>query len=168
MPESRGERAADRLRAVAEEMLTEVARLPQDLVTWQPAADVWSVMDILCHVQEFVPYWTAQTMRVIEQPQELWGRDHTDRDRLAAVTNTAARRLTDVEQAIRRAATKSAATVSRLSDADFDVEATSRNPRWSLKPAGFIVDHLIIAHIEKHIGQIRRNVTEYHQRKGNP
>jgi hypothetical protein len=95
-------------------------------------------------------------------------RDQTDRDRLAAVTNTAARRLTDVEQAIRRAATESATTLSRLSDADFDVEATSRNPRWGLKPAGFIVDQLLIAHVEKHIGQIKRNVTEYHQHKGNP
>jgi hypothetical protein len=55
-----------------------------------------------------------------------------------------------------------------LNDADFDVEATSRNPRWGLKPAGFIADHLLIAHVEKHIGQIRRNVTEYHQHKVNP
>ena len=102
-------------------MLTDVARLPPDLVTWQPAADVWSVMDILCHVQEFVPYRTAQTMRASNIRRSYGGRDHTDRDRLAAVTNTAARRSTDVEQAIRRAATESAATVSRLSDADFDV-----------------------------------------------
>jgi DinB superfamily len=76
--------------------------------------------------------------------------------------------LSDVEQAIRQAAAESAARLSRLSDADFDVEATSRNPRWGLEPAGFIVDHLLIAHVEKHIGQIRRNVTEYHQHKGNP
>jgi hypothetical protein len=75
--------------------------------------------------------------------------------------------LSDVEQAIRQAAKESAATLSRLSDADFDVDTTSRNPRSGLKPAGFIVDHLL-AHVEKHIGQIRRNATEYHQHKGNP
>jgi hypothetical protein len=74
----------------------------------------------------------------------------------------------DVEQAIRRAAAESAATLLRLSYADFDVEAASRNPRWGPKPADFIVDHLLIAHVEKHIGQIRRNVTEYHQHKRNP
>ncbi len=62
MPESRGEAAGARLRAAADEMLTEVERLPSDLITWQPAPDVWSVMDILCHVQEFVPFWTAQTL----------------------------------------------------------------------------------------------------------
>jgi uncharacterized damage-inducible protein DinB len=167
MPESRGQRAAARLRAAAADMLAEVARLPPDLITWQPAADVWSVMDILCHVQEFIPYWTAQTLRVIEDPQEAWGRDHTDRERLAAVANTAARRLSDVQQAIQQAAAESAATLSRLSDADLDVEAASRNPRWGVKPAGFIVDHLIIEHVEKHTGQVRRNAAQY-QHKVNP
>jgi uncharacterized damage-inducible protein DinB len=167
MPEARGQLAAARLQAAADDILSEVAGLPPDVVTWQPAEEVWSVMDILCHVQEFVPYWTAQTLRVIEHPQEMWGRDHTDRDRLAAVTNTADRRLSDVDRAIRQAAAESAATLSRLHDADFDVEATSRNPRWGLKSAGFIVDHLLIEHVEKHVGQIRRNVTQY-QHKVNP
>jgi fumarylpyruvate hydrolase len=164
MPESRGHRAGVRLRAAAEDMLAEVARLPPDLITWQPAADVWSVMDVLCHVQEFVPYWTAQTLRVIENPQEKWGRDLTNRDRLAAVTNTSARRLSDVERGIRRAAEESASTLSRLSDDALDTESTSMNPRWGVKPAHFIVEHLIVEHVEKHIGQIRRNAARYEER----
>ena len=164
MPESRGQQAGARLQAIADEMMAEVDRLPAPLVTWQPAPDVWSVMDILCHVQEFVPFWTAQTMRVVERPQELWGRDHTDRDRLAAVENTAARRLTDVQQAIRRAVKESAGTLARLSEADLAREATSKNPRWGLKPAHFIVDHLLVQHVEKHLGQIRRNVSQYQQK----
>jgi fumarylpyruvate hydrolase len=149
------------------EMLNEVARLPASLVTWEPAAGVWSVMDVLCHVQEFVPYWTAQATRVAEHPQELWGRDHTDRDRLAAVTNTSARNLPDVQRAIQDVVAKSASTLSRLSDAALDAEATSANPKWGRKPAQFIVDHLLVGHLEKHVGQIRRNVTQYHQ-KGQP
>jgi fumarylpyruvate hydrolase len=163
VPETRAERAARRLRAAADEMLSEVARLPAGLITWQPAADVWSVMDILCHVQEFVPYWTAQTLRVIERPGESWGRTHGDPDRLAAVTNTSARKLSDVTAAIQQSAAESAARLSRLTDAELDVEALSRNPRWGVKPAQFLVDHLIVEHIEKHIGQIRRNVTEYRE-----
>ena len=165
MPETRGQGAATRLRTAAAAMLSEVARLPADLITWQPASDVWSVMDILCHVEEFVPFWTSQAIRVIEHPDERWGRDHTDRDRLAAVTNTSARRLSDVAQAIREAAETSAASLSRLSDSDMDTEATSTNPRFGRKPAGFIVDDLLVGHVEKHLGQIRRNVSQY-QHKG--
>jgi uncharacterized damage-inducible protein DinB len=164
MPETRGQHAAARLRASADEMLSEVDRLPADLVTWQPAPDVWTVMDILCHVQEFIPYWTAQALRAIHRPQELWGRDHTDRDRLAAVSNTSTRTLRDVTGAVRAAATDSAATLSNLTDAELDVEATSRNPRFGRKPAHFIVDHLVVQHVEKHLGQIRRNVSQYRER----
>ena len=164
MPETRGQSAATRLRAAAAEMLAEVARLPADVITWHPASDVWSVMDILCHVEEFVPYWTAQTMLVTEHPDEKWGRDHTDRDRLAAVTNTSARKLSDVEQAIRQGAEASAAALSRLSDSDLDIEATSKNPRFGRKPASFIVDDLIVGHVQKHLGQIRRNARQYQER----
>ena len=164
MPESRGQRAGARFRAAIDALLAEVTALPADVITWRPAADVWSVMDILCHVQEFVPYWTAQSTQVVERPREVWGRDHTDRDRLAAVTNTSARHLSDVQQAIRQAAAESADTLARLSDADLDVEAPSRNPRWGVKPAHFIIEHLLVGHVEKHLGQIRRNVTQFGQK----
>jgi hypothetical protein len=164
MPETRGPEAAARLRAGTSDMLSEVDRLPSELVTWQPAPDVWSVMDVLCHVQEFIPYWTSQALRAIRRPQELWGRDHTDRDRLAAVTNTAARTLGDVTAAIRAAANDSATALAKLTDAELEVEATSVNPRFGRKPAHFIVDHLVVQHVDKHLGQIRRNVTQYRER----
>jgi fumarylpyruvate hydrolase len=121
-------------------------------------------MDILCHVQEFVPYWTTQAIRVVEHSNELWGRDHSDRDRLAAVTNTSLRRLPDVQQAIQRAATESSSALARLSDADLNIEAASRNPRWGTKPAQFIVDDLIIGHVEKHARQIKRNVSQFRRK----
>ena len=165
MPETHGQRAAARLQAAVDTMLTGVAALPPGLLTWEPAPGVWSVMDNLCHVQEFIPFWTAQALRVVEQPHELWGRDHTDRDRLAAVTNTSARPLRDVADALRREAVESAATLSRLTDAQLAVEAASRNPRFGRKPARFIVDDLIAGHVEKHIRQIARNVTQFEQRQ---
>lgn len=162
--QGRGHAAAARLQAAAEEMLTEVHRLPAELLTWQPAPDVWSVMDILCHVEEFVPYWTRQATAAIQHPDVAWGRDHTDKDRLAAVTGTATRALADVERNIRASVLESADVLRRMSDASLDIEAPSRNPRLGVKPASFIVDHLLVQHVEKHIGQIRRNVSQYQQR----
>jgi fumarylpyruvate hydrolase len=121
-------------------------------------------MDVLCHVQECIPYWTAQTLLVVEHPDQTWGRDHTDRDRRAAVMDTSARHAADVQRAIRDAAQSSADAVSRLTEAQLNVEAPSRNPRWGVKPAHFIVDDLLVGHVEKHIAQIARNVTQYQQR----
>ena len=162
-PQTRARTAALRLQTATEEMIAEVQQLPPDLITWKPADDVWSVMEILCHVQEFVPYWAGQISQIVEHPEQTWGRDHTNTDRLAAVERAAERTLPDVQHAIRNAARDAAERIGHLSDADLDVEATSKNPRWGVKPAHFILNHLLVQHVEKHIGQIRRNVSQYPQ-----
>jgi hypothetical protein len=79
-------------------------------------------MDILCHIREFVPFWTKETLRIVR---------------------------------------RSAATLNDLSDADLAVEAHSRNPRWGLTPASFVVDHLLVQHVERHLGQMRRNIAQF-------
>lgn len=158
-----GAEAAVRLRTTTDEMLAEVERLPTELINWIPGEGVWSVMDILCHIREFIPFWTNETVRITQRPEEQWGRDHTDTGRLAAVTNTAELRLQDVVADIRRHVQQSSETLSRLSDADLSIEATSMNPRWGLKPAAFVVDQLLVGHAEKHLGQIRRNAAQFDQ-----
>jgi uncharacterized damage-inducible protein DinB len=160
--------AADQLQVITSEILAEVDRLPPEIINWIPAEGVWSVMDILCHIREFVPFWTGEIVRMARRPEEKWGRDHTDTARLAAVTNTAANKLEDVVADIRRAVRRSAEALNDLSDADLAVEATSKNPRWGLKPASFVVDHLLVEHVEKHLGQIRRNVTQFGQVQAKP
>jgi len=135
--------------------------MPTTLITWVPSEGVWSVMDNLCHIREFVPFWTGEVLRIAGTPTELWGRDHTDAARLAAVTNTAAFTLAQIVHDIDSVVDTSVSTLSRLSDSELATEATSKNPRWGLKPASFVVEHLLVLHIEKHLGQIRRNVAQY-------
>ena len=156
---------AARLEAAAESLLTEVANLPSDLIVWKPANDVWSVMEILCHVAEFVPYWTGQTLQIVQQPDEPWGRTHTDAARLEAVQQAGSRSLPEVMTAIREGVQKTAAALRALSDSDLAIEATSRNPRWARQPASFLVEHLLIEHIEKHRSQIQRNVRQFEERE---
>jgi uncharacterized damage-inducible protein DinB len=159
--QTHGAQAAIELQAVADQLVSEAERLPPALINWVPGEGVWSVMDILCHVREFIPFWTGQTLRIVRRPHEPWGRDHTDTARLAAVANTSAYKLEAVLSDIRLAVKQSAETFQNLSDAELAVEATSRNPRWGLKPASFVVDDLIVHHLAKHIGQIRRNAAQF-------
>ena len=163
MPESyaRASAAADQLTKTAGEILAEVERLPPDLIHWVPAEGVWTVMDNLCHIREFVPFWTGEALRIVQRPNEAWGRDHTDTARLAAVSNTAAYRLSDVVEEIREVVRRSAATLKTLSDEQLAVEAASKNPRFAVKPASFVVEQLLVHHIAKHQGQIRRNVSQF-------
>ena len=120
-------------------------------------------MDNLCHIREFVPFWTGETLRIVKRPAEQWGRDHTDTARLTAVTNTAAQTLHDVVSDIRDAVRRSAETLKALSDHDLAVEASSRNPRWGVKPASFVVDEVLVHHVAKHQGQIRRNIAQFNE-----
>src|SRR5215470_16014038 len=106
--QSRPSAAARQLQATTDEIIAEVRRLPSELINWIPAEGVWSVMDILCHTREFVPFWMGETLRIVRRPDETWGRDHTDTARIAAVTNTAVCRLDDVLWDIRLAAQRSA------------------------------------------------------------
>jgi uncharacterized damage-inducible protein DinB len=165
---TRAAAAAAQLQTITAEILAEVERLPPEIITWIPDEGVWSVMDILCHIREFVPFWTGETVRIARRPNEQWGRDHTDTARLAAVTGTAANKLEDVTADIRKLVRQSIDTLGDLSDADLAVEATSKNPRWGLKPASFVVDHLLVQHVEKHLGQIRRNVTQFGEARAKP
>jgi uncharacterized damage-inducible protein DinB len=165
MPElqTRGALAADRLTKTVDQILTEVQQLPSDLIHWVPSAGVWTVMDNLCHIREFVPFWTGETLRIVHRPGEQWGRDHTDTARLAAVTDTAGYTLDEVVADIRGAARRSAETLKALSDEALAVEATSMNPRFGVKPASFVVEQLLVHHLAKHQGQIRRNVSQFNE-----
>ena len=165
MPElqTRAALAADRLMKTVDEILTEVHQLPADLIHWVPSAGVWTVMDNLCHIREFVPFWTGEALRIVHRPGEQWGRDHTDTARLAAVTDTAGYTLDEGVADIRREAHRSAETLKTLSDEALAVEATSVNPRLGVKPASFVVEELLAHHAEKHQGQIRRNVSQFNE-----
>jgi uncharacterized damage-inducible protein DinB len=159
--QSRAAVAVDQLIETTEEILAEVHRLPSELIHWVPGEGVWTIMDNLCHIREFVPFWTAETLRVVSGSGEAWGRTPTDAARLAAVTNTAVHRLDDVVADIREAVRRSGDALRTLSDADLAVDSPSRNPRWGVKPAGFIVDELLVHHVVKHQGQIRRNISQF-------
>ena len=126
----------------------------------------WEAGEVWAHIAEFVPYWTAEALRMMERPSEAWGRDHTDRARLAAVTDTARCRLDDVVAEIRVAVKQAADTLRTLTDADLAVEAPSANPRWGVKPASFVIDQLLVHHVESHLKQIRRNVTQFYESGG--
>ena len=159
--QTRAMTAAVRLTNLTEEITAEVGNLPPDLIHWIPAPGVWTVMDNLCHIREFVPFWTGEALRIARRSGERWGRDQTDAARLAAVTNTSTFELDEVLADIRRAVRRSADALKTLTDDDLAVEAASKNPHWGVKPASFVVDDLLVDHLAKHQRQIRRNVSQF-------
>jgi hypothetical protein len=158
--------ATARMRSTTEEILSQVDSMPKECIHWKPGPEVWTVMDNLCHIAEFVPYWTTQIGQIIQYPDKEWGRTHHDPDRLAAVADTSSLDLTAVKEQIRLNVARSASMLESFTPEQFVIHAPSRNPRWGLKPASFIVDTLLVTHLENHLSQIRRNLVQYQKQEG--
>jgi uncharacterized damage-inducible protein DinB len=157
---TRVQHACGQIDAALNEIETKVKPLPRAWLSWRPAADVWSILDILSHMEEFVPYWTGQIMAIVYHSDQEWGRTHADPDRLEAVADTDRRELLDVLASIRNRVDSMRNRLLPLSDETLEITARSRNPRWETKPASFILDHLLVQHVVNHSAQIQRNIDQ--------
>jgi uncharacterized damage-inducible protein DinB len=155
---------AEKLEAATETLLAEVSSLPHEVIAWKPADDIWSGLEILGHVAEFIPYWTGQILQIVTDPTQEWGRTHADTARIEAVNRASSRTVADLSDDIRARVQTSSATLREMTDAQLAVEAPSRNPRWGVKPASFIADELLVGHVEKHARQLHRNATQFQQK----
>ena len=140
-----------------------VRPLPREVLLWRPAPEVWSILDNLAHIEEFIPFWVGEIHAMLARPPQPWGRDQSHAGRLAAVRDTSGRDLLDLLASIHAAAADAARFLRSLDEAQLDIEAVSRNPRWALKPVGFVVDILLVKHLADHRDQIQRNLRQHHE-----
>jgi uncharacterized damage-inducible protein DinB len=166
MPEEKAsarqlERSILSFQELTGEIIQIVAELPEDVLRWKPAPQVWSITEILGHVEEAGPYWAGEIQRVVANHGAEWGRNHQSEARLAAVAAASQRSTRDVIAGFGRAANAIVAVLRSLQDKDLQIEAPSRNPRWGVKPMSFVLDHLIVSHLHGHRDQIQRNLAQF-------
>ena len=92
------------INETVEKITKKVLSFPEEMIRWKPSADEWSIMEILCHIEEVIGYWTRELTRVIQVGGGEWGRGLNDEARLAAVRQADARRVDEVIQGIKQAA----------------------------------------------------------------
>ncbi len=135
--------------------------LSEQLIRWKPAEDRWSIMEVLCHVEEVIPYWLKELQAVVASPGIEWGRGIQDEVRLAAVARADQRSVKDVLQTIESSKKIIQEILGSISDDDLKIESPSRNPRFGTKSMEYIVDHLLVEHLAKHLNQINRNIEQF-------
>jgi hypothetical protein len=79
------EERIERLERGVQRLLSEIERLPAEVLYREPNPGEWPVMSILAHVAEMLPYWAHQAEGVARAPQVSFGRTHEDADRLGAI-----------------------------------------------------------------------------------
>ena len=139
-----------------------VKGLSEETIRWNPTEEEWSIMQIMAHIVEAVPYWLDEIDQLVQSPGKEWGRNHLQERRLDAVSPAAVdatsvaeivQELEDVKQQVKEG-------IENLTAEQLAAEAPSRNPNFGTKPLSFIIDHLIDQHVNKHEGQIQRNLSK--------
>ncbi|WP_328589519.1 DinB family protein [Priestia abyssalis] len=145
-----------------DQVIQKAEGLSDDVLRWNPAEEEWSVMQILCHLVEAVPYWLDEIEQLLETPGKEWGRGLQHEGRLAAVNKSKvdSTSLSDVLNELKALKPQVEQTLNKLNKENLAMEAPSRNPRFGTKPISFIVDHLLVEHTSKHLGQIERNLSK--------
>lgn len=136
--------------------------LSEEVIRWSPSEEEWSIMQILCHLVEAVPYWLNEIEQLQESPGKKWGRGLQDEQRLEAVQQSKVdgTSLSAVLNDLKELKAQVEQTLNKLDEEKLALEAPSRNPRFGTKPLSFIVDHLLVEHTAKHLGQIERNLSK--------
>jgi uncharacterized damage-inducible protein DinB len=130
-------------------------------IRWNPTEEEWSILQIVSHLNEAVPYWIGEVERVIAEPGSKWGRGLVDADRLAAVDNPDALNVEEQVSVLNGLKQQVADRLSKVTEVQLEQENPHRNfEKFGNKPVSFIIDHFIEEHVEKHNGQVKRNLSK--------
>ncbi|MFL0403560.1 DinB family protein [Bacillus nitratireducens] len=158
--------AAESVYESIDKIKTIVKPLPEEIIYWKPSEDEWSIMQIITHVAEAVPYWAKEINNIKLNHENLWGRGLTDEVRLQAVSeeNINNQSIEEVIEQLYSIPLIIENVLNTLTDEELNIQAPSRNPRFNNKSIDFIVNHLIVEHTEKHYKQIERNLCKFNER----
>ncbi|WP_276352170.1 DinB family protein [Cohnella caldifontis] len=140
------------------EMLKLAQGLPESRYLRKPSEEAWSILQVLCHVDEAINYWLDELQAVVRRERNEWGRGLQDAARLAAVDQAHGRDYEEVLQRLRQTGGRAERVLMGLQDDDLLLTATHRNPKFGEKPMTFLLDHFVVEHIGKHVDQINRNL----------
>ncbi|WP_413376563.1 DinB family protein [Alkalihalobacillus sp. 1P02AB] len=148
-----------------DEIKETVNGLSEETIRWNPTVEEWSIMQILTHLEEALPYWCDEIEQLLEEPGKEWGRGLQHEGRLAAVAPdyVDSKLIEDVFNGLDKVKVRIETTLLKLNEETLAQEAPSRNPRFGTKPISFIVDHLLIEHTRKHLGQVNRNLSKVNE-----
>ncbi|MFE4426932.1 DinB family protein [Peribacillus butanolivorans] len=142
-------------------ILETTANLSEKTIRCNPTEEEWSIMQILSHIAEAIPYWLGEVETVIATPGSKWGRGLQDPARLAAVTDTEKLSVDEVLKQVDELKYKVESGLGKLDEEKLSKESPHRNfAKFGNKPVSYIVDHFIDDHVSGHYDQIKRNLSK--------
>lgn len=126
------------------------ARLHED-----PAPEGWSLMHVLAHTAELLPYWSNQAMDLSRRTEDNlpFGRTHDDPDRIKAVEDHAGDTLDRMLPMVQESLAHCVATLRSIPLEGW--QHTGRHSRRGEMSVGQLVDSFLVEHLEEHLEQAR-------------
>lgn len=156
------ERRVQAVENSIQEMIDIVKDLSEDTIRWNPTPEEWSIMQIASHVVEAIPFWLEEIKKINENPSNDWGRGLQHEGRLHAVSEQYLKNksVDDVLKELEHVPIQVEEVVLPLTEEQLKVVAPAKNPNFEGKSVQFIVDNLVVKHVEGHVGQMKRNLSK--------
>ncbi|KOS68812.1 hypothetical protein AEA09_09850 [Lysinibacillus contaminans] len=143
------------------DILKSVEGLDETVIRWNPTEEEWSIMQIVSHLNEAIPYWLGEVERVVAEPGSKWGRGLADESRLAAVSNPDELSIEEEIAKLENIRQQVSDRLIGLSEAQLNAENPHRNfEKFGNKPVSFIINHFLMEHTNTHYVQIQRNLSK--------
>jgi len=119
-----------------------------------PAENEWTIMQILAHVVEFMPYWAGEIEKLLAAPGQNFGRTAQDERRLKAIIEHETDSLQQIKAALPGSYSRLEAVLGKLKDTD--LELTGQHVRYGEKSLEWVVEEFESRHLSGHVEQIKR------------
>jgi uncharacterized damage-inducible protein DinB len=139
-----------------------IIKTEESILYIKPSEIEWSAMQVVSHVLEAVDFWLEDLEALLIVPGAKWGRNHEHVRRLAAVDENVVAKLKKDEaiEALHSLIPRAEKTLTKVKEEDLEKTAPSYNPNFDGKSLAFLIDHLIVKHVEGHYDQIIRHLAK--------
>ncbi len=134
----------------------ELSELDPTLLYLKPAPTEWTVMEILAHLLELMPYWGDEIEKLVANPGQNFGRTQEDEVRLAAVHNHGSEKLDYIKAALPGSFARLEEVLSKLQDSDLAL--TGVHSRRGEQTLEYFMPDFVTAHLKAHVSQIRQTL----------
>jgi hypothetical protein len=157
--QSPAEDLARRLETAGQALLRRVEPLADQALYRKPADGEWSVMQVLAHVSEMLPYWSRQAREIVtrERDNEPFGRTHDDHGRIAAVEQHGSDHPDTMLARLRSGLAEAVGTLRGLPPQAW--ARTGQHARRGEMTVEQIVHDFLVLHLEEHAQQIEATLS---------
>jgi uncharacterized damage-inducible protein DinB len=121
-----------------------------------PAENEWTIMQILAHIVEFMPHWAEEIEKALAEPGCVFGRTPEDIGRLQGISEHEMDSLNKIKVALTGSYARLDEVLGKLQDSD--LELIGKHVRYGEKSIGWLIDDLIVDHLNGHVEQIKSSL----------